>query len=297
MLGAALAFSLMSLSVKLAGQRLPSQELVLIRSLLTLGFTVVALRASRVPVWGQQRGWLLMRGLVGFVALSCVFYALTRLPLADATVIQYTNPVFTAVLAALFLGEGMGRGEVAGTVVSLAGVALIARPTFLFGAAPGALDLLAVGVALAGAVLSGVAYVIIRKLRTTEHPLVIVFYFPLVSSVGALPTALPTAVLPTAAEWVVLVVGVAGMAQIGQVLLTKGLALERAGRAMSMSYLQIVFAAIWGVLFLGEVPEALDVAGALLVIGGATLTSRAAPTPGGRRAAGAPAPAARHADR
>ncbi len=273
MVGAAFFFSLMSLFVKLVGQHLPSQQIVLVRSAATLLYSYLAVRWVGVSPWGQNKKLLFLRGLLGFGAVSCFFFALTVLPLADATVIHYTNPVFTALLAAFFLNETLGRAEWLGALLSLAGVALIAQPSFLFGGG-GTLSLAYVGIALLGALLSAGAYVVVRKLRATEHPLVIVLYFPLVATFGSLPTALPTAEWPTLWEWLVLLLGVAGAAQIAQIFLTKGLHAERAGRAMAVTYLQIVFAAIWGMLFFGEYPGLWSIAGAVLVVGGTLVVAQ-----------------------
>jgi drug/metabolite transporter (DMT)-like permease len=275
MVGAAFFFSLMSLFVKLVGQHLPSQQIVLVRSVVTLGYTYALLRWSGVDAGGKNKVLLLVRGVFGFTALSCFFFALTKLPLADATVIHYTNPVFTALIAAVVLGEAIGPREIAGALLSLVGVTLIAQPSFLFGATAKTLNLLYVGVALAGALASASAYVTVRKLRETERPLVVVFYFSLVASIGSTPTPAFTAMdWPTPWEWVLLIGGVAGCAQIAQILLTRGLHAERAGRAMAMTYLQIVFAAVWGMLFLGEFPGLLSIGGALLVISGTVLVAR-----------------------
>jgi drug/metabolite transporter (DMT)-like permease len=275
MVGAAFFFSLMSLFVKLVGQHLPSQQIVLVRSVVTLGYTYALLRWSGVDAGGENKVLLLVRGAFGFTALSCFFFALTKLPLADATVIHYTNPVFTALIAAVVLGEAIGPREIAGALLSLVGVTLIAQPSFLFGPTAKTLNLLYVGVALAGALASASAYVTVRKLRETEHPLVVVFYFSLVASIGSTPTPAFTAMdWPTPWEWVLLIGGVAGCAQIAQILLTRGLHAERAGRAMAMTYLQIVFAAVWGMLFLGEFPGLLSIGGALLVISGTLLVAR-----------------------
>ena len=274
MVGAAFFFSLMSLFVKLVGQRLPSQIIVLVRSIITLIYSYVAVKWAGEALWGENKFLLTLRGLLGFGGLSCFYFALTVLPLADATVIFYTNPVLTAVLAALFLSESMGLAEILGALVSLVGVAFIAQPSFLFGAG-GGLNLLYVGIALLGALFAAGAYTIVRKLRESEHPLVIVFYFPLISTVGAIPTAAAAdPVWPTAWEWILLIVGVGLTAQIAQVLLTNGLHRERAGRAMAMTYLQIVFAAAWGMLFFSEVPDLMSIGGALLVIFGTILTAR-----------------------
>lgn len=265
---AAFMFSIMSMFVKLAGQRLPSQEIVLVRSIVTLIYSYAALRLFGISPWGHDKRWLIVRGTLGFAALSCFFYALTKLPLADATVIQYTNPALTALLAAVFLKETIGWTRVAGTLLSLFGVAVIARPSFLFGAASSSLDLTAVGVALLGAILSAAAYVVVRMLRRSESPLVIVFYFPLISTIGSVPTAFPGAVWPTWTEWIMLIAGIGIAAQAGQIFMTKGLHLEQAGRATAVSYLQVVFAAVWGMLVFSEIPDSMTIGGAVLVVAG-----------------------------
>lgn len=274
MVGAALFFSMMSAFVKTLGGHLPSQEIVLVRSAVTLVYSYLLVRWAGKALWGTNRKLLVLRGALGLCGVSCFFWALTVLPLADATVLHYTNPVLTALLAALFLGESLGTSEVGGALLSLAGVVLIAQPSFLFGTGA-SLDLAYVGIALAGALFSSSAYVTVRKLRETEHPLVIVFYFPLVATIGSVPlTAAADPAWPSLLEWVILVLGVAAAAQIAQVLLTNGLHRERAGRAMSMTYLQIVFAAVWGMLFFGEYPDLLSIAGAALVIGGTVWVAR-----------------------
>ncbi len=266
MAASAFFFSLMSLLVKVAGRRLPSQEVVFARSVVGLALSWWALRRRGVPALGRRRSLLLLRGLLGFGALSCFFYALTRLPLAEATVIQYTNPVFTALLAALVLREHMGGREVAAVLLSLLGVVLVARPESLLGGG-GGLDLVAVAIGLAGAVFSAAAYVVVRKLGATEDPLVIVFYFAAVAVLGAAPSVAVAGVAPQGFEWAALA-GVGVLTQLGQVAMTKGLHSERAGRATAVGYVQIVFAAVWGLLFFGEVPDAWTAAGAALVVAG-----------------------------
>ena len=182
MLLTAFFFSLMSLTVKLAGRTLPTGEIVFARCLFSLIVTWGMLRRVRVSVWGRRKGLLLLRGLTGFGGLMCFFYAISRLPLADTTVIQYTNPVFTAVLAGLFLAERTERKDLLGLVLSMAGVVLVARPSFLFGGFTAGLNLAAVGVALLGAIFAASAYTVVRKLGETEHELVIVMSFPLVAT-------------------------------------------------------------------------------------------------------------------
>ncbi len=275
-------FSLMSASAKLAGSRIPTQEIVLIRGLVVTGITFFALRRRNISPWGTEKGLLLLRGIFGYAALSCFLWAVMRLPLADTTVIHFTNPVFTALFAAFFLGEVLRRKEMVLVAVALAGVVVVARPGFLFGGGS-PLSSAAVGAALAGAVLSAAAYVAARRLTRTHHHLVIVFAFAAVSVVGSAPATLPVFVMPQGWEWgALLAVGLA--AQGGQVYVTKALQVERAGRVMAVGYLQIVFAAVWGFLAFQEVPDHWTVVGAAIIIGSTFLMARVHPVaaPAGR---------------
>ncbi len=279
MAASALSFSLMSVLVKVAGRTLPIMEVVLARAVITLLLSVWMLRRIDVSFWGEERGYLWLRGVFGFIALSCFYYAIVQLPLAEVTVIHYTNPVFTALGAALFLAESLRALELVLAVVSLGGVALVARPSFLFGGEVAALDPLGVAAAVAGALFSAAAYVTVRRASRSNHHMVIVFYFALVATLGAVPFAAPVWEWPTGMEWIVLL-GIGGMTQLGQVFLTKGLERERAGRAMNVGYLQIVFAAVWGALFFDEIPDLWSVAGGLVIIGSTLLLARTRGGPG-----------------
>ncbi len=265
MAASALAFSVMMALVKLAGRHLPSQEIVLARAIVTLVLSYGILKAARRNPWGTNRRLLLFRGVLGFVGLSCVYYAVTHLPLAEATVLHYVQPVFTSLLALLFLREALHRGVVLSCAASLVGVVLVTRPAFLFGEASSALDPVAAGVAVLGAFFSASAYIVVRRLAATEDPVVIVLYFPLVAVPASIPPLVPVAVWPAGIDWLVLL-GVGVTAQLGQVWLTRGLQKETAGRATAVTYLQVVFCALWGVLFFGEVPNAWTATGAGLIL-------------------------------
>lgn len=259
-------FSVMSLLVKVAGTSLPSQQIVLARAVVTLVLSWAMVRRAGVPLWGRARGRLTLRGVTGAVGLSCFYFSLVHLPIAEATVIQYMNPVFTAVLAGALLGERMGRREAACVAASFAGVVLVTRPVALFGG-DARLEPLYVAIALAGAMGSAAAYTTIRTLRD-EHPLTVVFYLPLLTVPLTVPLLIGAgARWPTPLEWLVLL-GVGATTQVAQVYMTRGLQMERAGRATAVGYLQIVFAAAWGALFFGELPDAWSAGGALLIVGG-----------------------------
>ena len=274
MVAAAFFFSLMSLLVRLAGaEGIPTMQVVFARSVVVLAITALLLLRQGVSPLGHSRGLLLLRGGVGFISLSCFYFALIHLPLAEATVIQYTNPVWTALLAALLLREAIGRRELALSLTSLAGVVIIARPAIVFGTATESLPALPVLAGLVGAVVSGLAYVIVRHVSRTELPLVIVFWFALVSAVGSLPMLIGGFVSPSpATAWLLLGVGVTTF--LGQIFVTLGLRAERAGKAMSVAYLQVVFATLWGVLILAEQPDRWTLVGAVVILGSTWLLAR-----------------------
>lgn len=256
----ALAFSLMVVGVKQVGDRLPLAEVVLARALVSLALSYAMVRRIGVDPWGQRRGLLVVRGLVGSAALFCVYAAVVHLPLAAATVLQYLYPTFTALLAWLLLGERLGRRVMAAMGLGWLGVLLVARPT-----ASVPLPATWVLVAVAGALLTAVAYVSVRRLAESEHPAVIILYFPLVAVPLSLPAVLLDPVLPTPSEMLWLVaVGV--FTQLGQVGLTRALTQLPAARATAISYVQVGFAALWGWWIFGEPIDWPTAGGAGLIL-------------------------------
>ena len=126
-------FAISSLLVKLLHE-IPPQEVVFFRSLVQVIFLLPPLIYSDVPVTGDTRNLMLLciRGVAGTLALCCQFYAFQRMPLADATVIVFSSPVFTGVLAHFLLEEKWSWFDALATLLCFTGVVLIARPTFLF---------------------------------------------------------------------------------------------------------------------------------------------------------------------
>jgi len=268
----ALAFSVMAALVKLASPRLPTGEIVLARAVMTLAISYVMVKRAELSPWGNRRGTLIVRGLLGFVALGCYYVALARLSLADATTLHFTQPLITSLLAWWLLGERVGWAAAAAIACGLGGVVLVVHPGVPLDSGA---DPLGVVIALASAALSAVAYVTVRQLGKTEHPLVIVFYFPLVALPLAIPWAAYDWVWPSALDWLLLIaIGVT--TQVGQVFLTRGLMIERAGRATSVGYLQICFALIWQLAIFGELPGLGTLLGAALIIGGTLVVSATA---------------------
>ena len=270
MVASALSFSLMGVCVKQVGGRIPAAEVVFARAIVSVALSWWLLHRAGIPAWGNRRLLLIWRGAIGTAALLCVYAALAALPLAAATVLQYLYPPFTALLAWLLLGEPIGKRVLAAMALGWLGVLLVAQPAGLLqGGAT--LALVPVLIAVAGALFTAFAYVSVRSLGTSEHPLVIVFYFPLVALPLSLPLVALNPVLPTPAELLWLV-GVGVFTQLGQVYLTRSLTALPAARATAISYVQVLFAGGWGWLLFGESIDSWTIAGAGLVLA-ATLVS------------------------
>ena len=250
LIGSGLAFSLMSVCVKAIGGRIPISELVFARATISIIITRFFLYKNKINPWGYQKRLLIIRGLLGTVALFCIFQALTILPIATATVIQYIYPTFTVISAYIILKEFISRRIVYSIIIGWIGILLVSQPEFTTNSNVQE-TILAIIIAMFGALMTSLAYICVRKLSSREHPLVIIYYFPLVSIPLSIPFVINDFVLPTGTDWF-WIIGIGIFTQIGQLFITEGLTLLPAGQATSLNYSQVIFASIWGVLIFQE---------------------------------------------
>lgn len=244
MLIAVFCFSLMNVLVKEV-KSIPAAEVVFFRSLVSFAVTFFMLKKAKIPLFGTNKKILIARGVFGAVALTLYFETLQELPLATAISLHYLSPIFTAVIASVVLGEKLRKLQWVFFAVSFAGVVIVkgfdTRVNMLY-----------FSMAVAGAFLAGAAYNCIRKLKTSENALVVVFYFPLI----AMPvTGLYSAfnwVMPSGIEWLwLLLIGL--LTQAAQVLMTKAYQIEQASRVAGVTYTGIVYAFLFGFFIFGEV--------------------------------------------
>ncbi|MDN2663008.1 DMT family transporter [Psychromonas sp. 14N.309.X.WAT.B.A12] len=268
MLLSAFSFALMTACVKLVStHNIPVFEIVAARGLVSLLISYVDIKRKKIAVWGNNKALLISRGVVGTLALICVYYAVTTLPLAEATLLQYLYPVFTALLAFFFLKERIQRSTLICIGLCLVGLLAMVQPNLALNGET-VLPWFSVFVALLGALGSGTAYVIVKRLSKTEDSSVIIFYFPLI----ALPLSLALLgndfVMPDG-EALILLLFVGIFTQVGQVGLTKAMQTEVAGKVSAFSYVQVVFSTILGVLIFNEIPSVWTLIGGILIILGA----------------------------
>ena len=271
MLLSALAFALMGAMVKIASaEGLPLLQIIFVRAIISVLLCLIAIRRGGSNPLGRQRGLLLARGVVGFLALTGVFYAFINLPYAQATVLQYLHPVFTAGLAFWFLAERPTPATLICIALSILGLGCVVYPYIESTSA--AMPMTAVLAGLAGAFGSGVAYTLVRKLAATEHPSVIVLYFPMVCVPATLLLGASDFHWPNQMGWLALL-GVGCFTQLGQISLTKAMQTDSASKATSLSYLQIVFAAVLGWFVFDEIPATATLIGATFILLGALISA------------------------
>ena len=272
MMMSAFGFAFMGVFVKIAGAGgIPVLEIVAARAFVSLILSYMEIKRKRVAVFGQRKGLLFARGIVGVTALSCVYYSLVNLPFAEATVLQYLHPMFTAVIAFLFLQEKLSLPTLLCIVFSFIGLLFITQPSLLLASGEAfPYSSLAVTAAIAGALGSAVSYALVRKLNATEDSSVIIFYFPMMALPLSLIALGDDFVMPSG--WMMFVLLMVGLGtQVGQIGLTKSMQTEKAGKAMSFSYLQVVFALLFGVVLFDEIPTFWTLLGAGFIVGGALM--------------------------
>lgn len=268
MILSALGFALMTACVKYVGQYgIPVFEIVAARALVSLVISYLDVKRKRISIWGNNKPLLFLRGVMGTIALMCVYYAVTTLPLAEATILQYTHPVFTSLLAVLFLKEKIQFSTVICILLCLLGVFAMVYPSMSLELAS-SLPLLSVLVAILGAFGSAIAYVIVRKLSKSEDSSVIIFYFPMVALPVSLALIGDNFVMPDF-HLTLFLIFIGLFTQVGQIGLTKAMQTQTAGKASAYSYVQIVFSILLGIAFFNEVPSAWTYAGGALIVAGA----------------------------
>jgi drug/metabolite transporter (DMT)-like permease len=262
MLGSTLAFALMQICVKYL-PHIPAHELILFRSIISIVLSVAMLQKLGIPLLGNNKKVLLMRGIFGTTALLLFFYTLQNIPLASAVTLQYLSPIFTALFAAIFLKEKMQIKQWLYFGVSFAGVALIKgfderiSLTFML-------------IGICSAMFSGMAYTCIRQLKDTEHPVVVVLYFPLVAIPIMSVLSYLNWVTPQGIDWLyLLLMGL--FTQIAQILMTKGIQSGLANKMISLKYVGTIYALAIGYILFGESYGIMSLLGIAMVISGVVL--------------------------
>jgi len=264
MLAAGLAFSLMGAFVKLGAEQFSAAELVFYRSLVQMAGAFAVLAHAGVTVKTKRFGMHVHRGVSGFVSLFMFFYALTTLPVATAMTLNYSSPLFLALLLTFLARERPGAMLIGTVLLGFAGVLLLLRP------AVHADQLWPFVIGLVSGAISAIAYWNVRELVRAQEPEArVVFYFALFACLGSLVWMAPQTwhAITWSNVWILAGVGVMGT--LGQLFMTRAYGQGKTLVTAALSYSGIVFSSVLGIVFFGDVlPWVAWLGMALIVIAG-----------------------------
>ena len=246
--------------VKLVGSRLPASQAAFLRYALGLVFLIPMIRPIlEAGLSRRQISLFTLRGVLHTGAVMAWFFAMTRIPIAEVTAMNYLSPVYVTLGAALFLGEKLALRRIAAVVLALIGVVIILRPGFRE-LSPGHFAMLFTALGFAG------GYLIAKRLSEEVSPTVVVGMLSITVTLGLAPLALVAWVTPTWEELAVFF-AVACFATAGHYTMTLAFKAAPVTVTQPVSFLQMVWAVLVGWLVFGEQPDLWVLVGALVIIG------------------------------
>lgn len=268
MLTASFFFAWMNVVVKFA-PRIPVAEVIFFRAIVTLIISYLIIRRKDLYPWGVNKPFLIARGIFGAFGLFFYFYTLQKMELANAIVIHYLSPIFTTIIALLFLKEKIRGVQWLFFSISFLGVLMVKG----FGEV-NTFDFM---MGVAGALFTGFAYNAIRNMRGKESADVIIFYHPLVT----LPLSLiyfaffpDDFIIPNGIEWIFLILtGV--FTQLGQYFITRAYQADTAARISSVTYVGIIWGVLLGKFLFNDQYNILVLFGMITVLSGVVLNLNA----------------------
>ena len=264
-------FSLMTVCVKKIDNRIPIYELVFFRSLLSLFITSLIINKKNLNPWGKNKPLLILRGILGTIALVCIFYAIKNMPLNISTVIQYTYPIFISIFAGILINEKITKNLIIASTTGWLGILIILNP-YQLSSLNIELDKFTVLIAFLGAISTALAYITVKKLSLTEDIFIIIKYFPLISVITLSPIVFFNWVTPNIND-LIWIIGIGMFTQAGQTFLTIGLKKLPTSEAARINYLQVLFGSLWGILFFNELINFNFIVGAVLVLLGTIIST------------------------
>lgn len=262
MLLAVFFFSLMNVFVKLL-PHIPAVEIVFFRALVSLIISISLLKIYRINFWGNNKKVLILRGASGMIGLIFYFKLIQSVPLASAVTILFLAPIFTNILGIFIVKEKVHPLQWIFFSISFAGILLVKgfddriQPIHLI-------------IGITASIFSGLAYNFIRKLKTSDHPLVIIFYFPLITMPFAGAYSSMNWIKPAGMDWLILII-VGVLTQTAQYFMTRSYQSEELSKVANLRYLSIVFAWSYGFFIFNESYNLLAYAGIFLAVLGVLL--------------------------
>lgn len=253
----ALTFALMAVFIKLAGD-LPSIQKSMFRNVISMIFVGILLFKYQIDLKGIKNYKLLtLRAFLGTVGVVVNFYAIDMLTLSDANVIQRLSTFFLLMFSFVFLKEKVSLKQLIAILVAFIGVAFVIKPQFN-------VEVIPYLVAVFGAICAGGAYTVLRALSGKEHPLVVVFYFSVFSTVTLVPLAIYYFKPMSVMQFVYLIL--AGIfATFGQFGVTYGYKYAPASEISIYNFTGVIFSTILGYFIFGQSQDFVSYLGYIMI--------------------------------
>ncbi|DAB28234.1 MAG: hypothetical protein A2513_06405 [Sulfurimonas sp. RIFOXYD12_FULL_33_39] len=272
MLFASFLFAIMGAFAKLASEHMSSLEVVFFRNV--FGVVLIGYTVYKTPMTSKGGKPLLLffRGLMGFLALLAYFYNIAHIPLGDAVTYSKTAPIFTAIFAWAFLKEKLSAAAWIAVFIGFVGILFIAQPT---GVGFSKYDILGIFSGVGAAL----AYTSVRELRNYYDTRAIVLSFTLVGTIGPVILFILSKyfymsefdfmmgefIMPSGVVWVY-VIGLGVLGTLSQYYMTKAYGETKAGIVGAVSYTNIVFAILVGLILGDSLPTFITTCGIILVV-------------------------------
>ena len=260
-------FALMGLFVKLSGD-LPTIQKSFFRNAVAMIFAFVVITKNHqweLPK-GKNISYLLIRAVAGTVGILCNFYAVSRINLADASMLNKLSPFFAVVFSIFILKEKANWKQFLAVTLAFIGALFVMKPTFSFDGLPSFMGFV-------GGLMAGLAYTYVRKLTQNgfKGPLV-VFYFSMFSCVVTLPWLILDFTPMSPLQWLYLIL--AGLsASGGQFFITSAYSKAPAKEISVYDYSQIIFTTLLSLIVFGELPDGLSFLGYIIIISAAVFNA------------------------
>ncbi len=256
-------FASMSFFVRLSGD-LPTIEKAFFRNAVAVLVAAFMLARTKEGFHVQKGSWpdLLMRSFCGTVGLICNFYAVDHMNIADANILNKLSPFFAILMSYFILKEKANKVEWACVVVAFIGAVFVVKPAFN-------MQFVNAMIGVIGGLGAGIAYTFVRKLgKKGERGPMIVMVFSAFSCLCTLPFLIAE-FQPMKTEQLLCLLMAGVSAAGGQIFITKAYTKAPAKEISVFDYTQVLFAALLGFVFFGQIPDWMSLVGYLIIIGSA----------------------------
>ena len=252
-------FGTMNALVKWTSEYTDVWMIIMVRSAV-IAFAVAVFAASKgISLNINDHKTMLLRCIVGLIAMILYFTALGRIPIGQAVTLQYTGPLFVALLSGRILAERVSASVVSLVLTAFVGIVLIVSPDV------GTVDPNAL-LALGSGFFAALAYMYVRELRKTDSPATVIFWFAAFSVVGSVAQSAPR-ILEHDLNTIAALTGIGIGAGGGQLGITMAYHKANAAWVSAFSYLTVLVATFYGFVLFGESLSLADWLGGSLVIG------------------------------